>query len=104
MKLSQRIDFRALERIASPDFAGGRIGTIVNKLVPYIFAVAGILLLLYLIYGGYKYMLSRGDPKTIESAKSTITTALIGFVIIFVAFWIVQIVGRVLGIIFPPFG
>lgn len=96
MKLA--IDFGALESIASPKFAGGTIGQIVSALLKIIFPIAGFALLLYLLYGGYHLMLSRGDPKAIQDAKAKITYALIGFLIVFVAYWAVQLIGRVLGI------
>jgi uncharacterized membrane protein len=98
MKLAQGIDFPLLEQVSSPNFIGADMGDIINKLVLYLFPLAGILMLLYLLFGGYKYMLSRGDPKAIADARDTITTAVVGFIIVFVAFWIVQIVGVVLGI------
>ena len=63
-----------------------------------VFIIAGILLLGYLIFGGIKLMLSRGDPKSTSEAQQTITQALFGFLIIFVSFWIVQILGLVLGL------
>lgn len=74
------------------------LGGIVSALVPYLFGLAGILLLIYLIWGGFGLMLSKGDPKAVEGAKSKITNAVIGFVIIFVAFWLVQILGQIFGI------
>lgn len=43
-------------------------------------------------------MLSKGDPKAAQSAKSHITNALVGFVIIFIAFWVVQLFGSVFGL------
>ena len=43
-------------------------------------------------------MTSRGDPKAVAAAKEKITFAVAGFVIIFVSYWIVQIVGQILGI------
>lgn len=74
------------------------LGDIISTVVPYLFGAAGLLLLLYLIWGGFSYMLSGGDPKAVDSAKNKITTALTGFVIIFIAYWLVQILGTVLGI------
>lgn len=74
------------------------LGSIISAVVPYLFGIAGFLLLLYLIFGGFSYMMSGGDPKAAESAKQRITNAIIGFVIIFVAYWLVQILGMVLGI------
>jgi len=88
------------------DFAGGTLGEVVSALLRIIFPIAGLLLLIYLLYGGYRYMLSRGDPKAIQEAKGVITTALIGFIIVFVSFWIAQLIGLILGIpnIFNLFG
>lgn len=74
------------------------IGSIVNILLPYIFYGSGIALLIYLVFGGFQLMLSQGDPKAIEGAKNKITGAVIGFVIIFVAYWLVLLVGKLLGI------
>ena|SRR3989344_9608624 len=72
---------------------------IVWRLVPYFFTVAGILLLLYLLWGGIALMLAKGDPKAIQLAQAKITGALTGFLIVFLSYWIVQIVGLVLGIV-----
>jgi hypothetical protein len=80
------------------DLNNATIGELVGALLPYIFAGAGLLLLLFLVFGGLSLMLSRGDPKAVQSAKDKITGALIGFIIVFASYWIVQIVGRILGI------
>lgn len=90
------INFNALEAVAAPKFAGGNISTIINILVGYLFPTAGLLLLIYLLFGGYQWMFSKGDPNALQKAKEIITKALIGFVIVFVSFWIVQLVGVLL--------
>ena len=102
MKLAQ-IDFSALESItfgarASFFSGGGSIGRIVTGLIPYVYTTAGILLLGYLIFGGYQIMMSGGNPKVVEAGKAKITYALLGFLLIFVSFWIVELVGLMLGI------
>ena len=98
MKLAQ-INFRALEDIATPNLGQRQtLGTIVSILFYYLFTLAGLLLLLYLIFGGLSLMLSRGDPKAVQSAKAKITSALMGFIVVFASYWIVQIVGKVLGL------
>ena len=74
------------------------IGGLISGLLPYLFAGAGLLLLLFLIYGGLSLMLSRGDPKAVQSAKDKITSAVMGFIIVFVSYWLVQIVGKILGV------
>jgi len=74
------------------------LGEIVSGLLPYLFAGAGLLLLLYLLLGGFQLMTSGGDPKKTQEAKGKITNALVGFIIVFVSYWLVQIVGTILGI------
>jgi len=74
------------------------LGEIVSGLLPYLFAGAGLLLLLYLLLGGFQLMTSGGDPKKTQEAKGKITNALVGFIIVFIAYWLVQIVGKILGI------
>ena len=76
----------------------GDLGGIIYKLIPYIFGAAGIALLIYIILGGYQIMISGGDPKNIAAGKSKITNAIVGFIIIFVAYWIVQIIATMLGL------
>ena len=98
MKLAQTVNFPGLEQAASPHLAGLNIGTILSRLLLYIFPFAGLIMLLYFLSGGYKYLLSRGDPKALAEAKGAITTAIIGFIIVFAAFWIVQIIGVAFGI------
>lgn len=101
MKLAQitKSELEALEgEVLRSELAGGTIGDIISLLIKYLFPIAGLLLLLYLLYGGYQFMLSRGDPKAIEQAKGIITTALIGFIIVFVSYWLVQLVAQILGL------
>lgn len=53
-----------------------------TKILSIIGAVAAVF---YIIIGGYKYVLSAGDSKSVQSAKNTILYALIGLVIIIAA-------------------
>ncbi|MBU0570374.1 pilin [Patescibacteria group bacterium] len=98
--VSSVVDWSDLESVATPGFPAGstNLGHIINRAIPYIFAIAGFLLLIFLIIGGFGYMTSGGDPKTMAAAQQKITNALIGFVIIFLAYWIVVLIGRLLGI------
>lgn len=92
------INWFDLERISAGRFASQPVGFVVTVLLRYLFPLAGLLLLLYLLYGGYRLMFSRGDPKAMQEAKSIITFALTGFLIVFLAYWVVQLTGRILGI------
>ncbi len=100
MQLAQS-DFNITElegKVPGFKFVGGSIGDIVSEFLKYLFPLAGLLVLLYLLLGGFQLMTSGGDPKKTQEAKGKITNALIGFVIVFIAYWLVQIVGTILGI------
>ncbi|OGM55857.1 hypothetical protein A3F62_05580 [Candidatus Woesebacteria bacterium RIFCSPHIGHO2_12_FULL_44_11] len=79
-------------------FAGLKLSQVFSVGLIYIFVIAGVLLLLYLLSGGFKLMTSAGDPKKIEGGKKIIMNAIIGFVIIFVAYWLVQALGLILNL------
>jgi hypothetical protein len=74
------------------------LGDIISSLIPYIFGLAGLALLLILIWGGFEMMTSAGDPKKMESAKGRLTGAVVGFIIIFAAYWLVQILEVIFGL------
>jgi hypothetical protein len=71
--------------------------SIFNNARPLFFAIVGILLFVYFCWGGFDFLTSMGDAKKAESGKSKITHAIIGFVIIFAAYWILQITDAIFG-------
>lgn len=95
-KLAQ-VDFSAIENKAGVKDPGN-IGNIVTSLLKYAFTFAGLALLVYFIYGGFQLFTSGGDQKKVSEGKAILTNALVGFVIVFVAFWIVQLFGNLLGL------
>lgn len=74
------------------------VGNILSRALFFVYAIAGFGLLIYLLKGGFDYLTSSGDPKKMEAGKNTITTALTGFLIVFGAFWITQIVSYIFGL------
>lgn len=82
---------------------GGSDLTGISKLVSLFlqgaFVLAGVILLFYFILGGIGMIGSAGknDPKSLEQAKQTITTAIIGFIVVFTAYWIVKLIGTLIG-------
>lgn len=74
------------------------LGIIVSELLKYLFPFTGLLLFIYLLIGGFSYLTSGGEPKAMEQAQSKITNAIVGFVIVFVAYWVVQIFEFMFGI------
>ncbi len=74
------------------------IGDIVSRLLIYIFPLAGIATFVYLLIGGFGYLTAAGNEEAAKKAQGQITNALIGFLIIFLSYWIVQILEIILGV------
>ena len=53
--------------------------------------------LIFIIYGGFRYILSTGEPAKVNQAKTTIFNALIGFVIALLATVIVNTIITIIG-------
>ena len=57
-------------------------------------AIAGAVALLFLVIGGFRYIISRGDPQSTAKAKDTIIYSVIGLIIVVVAYSIILFVLR----------
>ena len=76
------------------------IGSLVSLFIQIAFVLAGLILLFYFVLGGIGLIGSAGqsDPQKIEQAKKTLTSAIIGFVVVFTSYWIVKLIGQLIGI------
>lgn len=68
------------------------ITQVVANVVNIALSMVGVIFLILFIYGGFKWMLSRGNDKEIEEAKKILSAAVIGLVIIFSAYIITNFV------------
>lgn len=76
----------------------GTPGAIITAAFPYLFSIAGLILFIMLVIGALEIMLGAGDPKSAESGQKRITTAVIGFLLLFASFWIIQILFTIFGL------
>ncbi len=74
------------------------LGGLVSAFLPVIISISGLALFAYLLMGGLKYITSGGDEKAVAEARKIITNAVVGMLIVFVAFWIIRILETVLGL------
>lgn len=76
------------------------VGNIVSRIITGAISVAGIILLFLLIGGGIAMISGAGksDPKAVEQGKKAATSALIGFIVVFSAYWIVKLVEQITGL------
>lgn len=70
------------------------IGGIISTLINNIYILAGIILFVLLIVGGLGFIMGAGsnNPEQAKKSKQAITSALIGFAVIFCSYWIIRII------------
>ena len=64
----------------------------INTIINVALGVLGILAVVFIIYGGVMYTTSAGDQAKVKKAKDTIMNGVIGLVVAFLAFAIVNFV------------
>jgi len=88
--------------LAAPSDFTGLGGITIPQMISWglriILIVAGLIFFFMLILGGIKWILSGGDKGATESARSQVTSALIGLVIVFSAWAIAALLGSVFGV------
>ncbi|HYH75069.1 MAG TPA: pilin [Candidatus Saccharimonadales bacterium] len=68
------------------------IEDIVTTVINIFSVIVGIVSVIMIIYGGFRYVTSGGDSGNVSSAKNTIIYAVIGLVVVALAQFIVQFV------------
>lgn len=74
------------------------IGQLISVILPNVYVIAGVILFLIFVFWGIRYLTSGGNPEETAKANKAITTALIGFVIVFASYWLIQIVQIITGL------
>lgn len=85
------LDFRFLCDLAP---TSGIMGAIIALL----FVIALIVAFAFLIFGGIKWIVSGGDKAKVEAARGTIVAALVGLVLVFLAFFIINFLVTAFGL------
>ena len=71
---------------------------LVSGFVKLTLVAAAVIFFFILVIGGIRWIMSGGDKQATESARGQITAALVGLVIVFAAFAIVQLIQTLFGI------
>ena len=67
----------------------------VTQVIGLLLEILGSLAILFVIFSGFKYMTSAGNEQAAEKAKKSLTNAVVGFIIILMAYVILAFVQRV---------
>ena len=79
-------------------FNADSVPGIIGAAITFIFVIAVIISLFYLLLGAVKWIFSGGDKAAVEGARGTITAAIVGLVIVFLVFLVFTILLRFFGL------
>jgi len=66
------------------------LGQATSKLVTPIFSVTAVMVVLYFLFGAFKYIKAGGNKEEMAGARQMISHAIIGFIILMFAFLVLQ--------------
>lgn len=70
----------------------------VSQLLPNIYTISGIILFILLFAGGFVIIVNAGNPEKQQQGGKAVTAAVVGFVVIFASFWLIQIIQQMTGV------
>lgn len=73
------------------------VGDVQQLVINLIFTLAGFLAVAYFMYGGVRWITSRGDKNAVTDARRTIVSALIGMVLVAGAYFAINTVFTIIG-------
>ena len=65
-------------------------GSIVNNAINIMLFLVGILCVIFIIYAGIRYVMSRGQSDEVKGAKDTLMYAIIGLIVAIIAYALVN--------------
>lgn len=68
------------------------LGQVVSQLVVPLFSLAAFVVTWYFLWGAFDWITSEGDKQRVADARNKITQAIIGFIILIFAFFILQFI------------
>lgn len=84
---------------------GGVLEKVFTNLLGVFTIIAGLMLIIYFVLGAISWITAGGDTEKVQKAQKQITNAVLGLVLVVLAYSIVFILGKVLGLeILDPAG
>ncbi len=74
----------------------GTFGTLVTAILTGILALGALVFFFMLLWGGIRYITSRGDEKAVSEARSTLTNAAVGLLLMISALVIIRLIAETL--------
>ncbi len=70
----------------------GSSQTVIGATVNLLFVVAIIIAVIFLIYGGIRWIMSKGEKEKVEESRNHVVAAIVGLIMILLAYFIINLV------------
>lgn len=87
-----------LTAFLGPDYMSPSPAGIINRLLVFAFPLAGLILFIMIIWGGFEMVAGATNKKAMDQGRERITAAVIGFLMLFTAYWLVKVVETIFGV------
>lgn len=88
VNLAQQYDFGSINSL----------GEGLTTLTPILFQMAAVVLIFFILFGAIRWIISAGNKEAVAGARSMITNAVIGFIMLMIIFVVVQAIPNLLGL------
>lgn len=90
----------AAESTIKSTYGNINLDVFLGSVIDWAAIIAGVIVLIYLIVAGIKYVTSSGDPGKTEEAQKQIIAAIIGLAIVVLAYAITRLIASLFGLDF----
>jgi heme/copper-type cytochrome/quinol oxidase subunit 2 len=73
------------------------LSDLIANVIRVLLIFAGVIAIVFVIIGGYQYIVSGGNEETAEKGKKTLINAIIGIVVIVLAYAIINVIVNLVG-------
>jgi len=67
---------------------------VLDNILKYVFPLAGLICVIFIIIGGYMWISAAGDPSRVKTAQNTLTWAIIGLVVVLLAVAVIEVITK----------
>ncbi len=99
--LAQQSNWSNLEEVGNAGDGVATIGSLASvfsNILQAVVALSGVVLFVMLVIGGFNFLFSGGDQKKLEKAKGTVTSAIVGLIVLICAYLILFFIKTFTGV------
>ncbi len=72
--------------------------SLINNILPNVYIAGGIVIFFMILFGGFTIISNAGNTDKIKDGTKTITSAIMGLLVLFASYWIIQLIQVVTGL------